>query len=204
VISPSLTGVVLAGGNSSRMGTDKAVLTIDGQSLMDRTIDVLFAVAKRVVVVGFAQSRSEAWLANHQRNDALTFVDDLYPNEGPLGGVLSAFCATETDTELLVVSCDLPLLSIEVLRILAQSTGSNESHVIMCSVNDRLQPLLARYRSSAYEVLQRAFLAGERSLLRAPGLVKDALVLPVDLAAASHDVDTPNEARLLGVDLPHE
>ena len=95
----SVAGAVLAGGASSRMGRPKAFIEIDGRTLLDRAVGALTAAAiDPVIVVGGDQAAIEA--AGHR------FVPDEYPGEGPLGGIISALGAVDTDL-VVVLACDL-------------------------------------------------------------------------------------------------
>ena len=95
----SVAGAVLAGGASSRMGRPKALIEIDGRTLLDRAVGALTAAAiDPVIVVGGDQAAIEA--AGHR------FVPDEYPGEGPLGGIISALGAVDTDL-VVVLACDL-------------------------------------------------------------------------------------------------
>ena len=93
-------GAVLTGGASRRMGTDKALVEVDGRALALRVADALRAAgASRVVAVGGDLERLQAL--------GLEAVPDLHPGEGPLGGILTALAATDQDV-VVVLACDLP------------------------------------------------------------------------------------------------
>lgn len=93
-------GVVLAGGKSSRMGQDKALLTLNDRSMLDRSIELLKQLGASEVIVC--------------RNDGEPgSVPDVYPNLGPLSGVHSAIHTTELP--LMLIPVDMPLLDIDNL-----------------------------------------------------------------------------------------
>ncbi len=99
-------GVVLAGGKSSRMGTDKALLKLDGQSMLDRTIAILTALGASQVVVC--------------RNEFVSgYLPDIYPSLGPLSGIHAAIY--ETNLPILVVPVDMPLLDQSMLTPLLKA-----------------------------------------------------------------------------------
>lgn len=94
-----MIGVILAGGLSSRMGEDKALLRIDGRTLLERTRDVLLdAGAVRVVVSGAAHGG----------------IADRWSERGPIGGIASV-AGELADGELLVVPVDMPYLDAAIL-----------------------------------------------------------------------------------------
>ncbi|HEY7469439.1 MAG TPA: molybdenum cofactor guanylyltransferase [Acidimicrobiia bacterium] len=101
----SLLGAVLAGGRSSRMGTDKAGIEIDGSSLLDRVGGAVGQVASRVVVLGADRPGYEAW-------------PDLAPTSGPLAGVATVL-GRMTEDRALVVAVDNAFVRPDTLAHLA-------------------------------------------------------------------------------------
>lgn len=106
-----LSAAILAGGQSKRMGTDKARLrlTLDGPMLIELVLAAVRAVADDIILV-----------ANDDRLASLGLrtVPDLYPDAGALGGIYSAV-ANARHEHCLVVACDMPFLSVELLRAMA-------------------------------------------------------------------------------------
>ena len=93
----AVMGAVLVGGSSRRMGEPKALIRVDGSAMVDRLGAVLRAAGcSRVVAVGPTQLAGQ-----------LEHVDDLYPGDGPLGGVLTALSASGSTPLVCVVACDL-------------------------------------------------------------------------------------------------
>jgi molybdopterin-guanine dinucleotide biosynthesis protein A len=95
-----IIGLILAGGLSSRMGEDKALLTIDGQSMLERTTTALRTMGADLVVVSGSRPGG---------------IPDRWPQAGPVGGIASAAEAIP-DAELLVVPVDMPRLGHAVLE----------------------------------------------------------------------------------------
>lgn len=108
------TGVVLAGGQSSRMGSDKANLILKNKTLLQNACELLKAAGASNVLI----SRNVK-CANGQ------YIPDIYPDSGPLGGIYSTLMATEQD--ILVTAVDMPLLTCTLLSQIA-SAGSDNSH----------------------------------------------------------------------------
>ena len=178
----SVAGAVLAGGASSRMGRPKAFIEIDGRTLLDRAVGALTAAAiDPVIVVGGDQAAIEA--AGHR------FVPDEYPGEGPLGGIISALGAVDTDL-VVVLACDLLAASPDAVTRLLGSLG--EGDVAVPVVEGRAQWLHAAWRRSAESALRAAFGGGERAPRRAlSGLVT---VEVVDASPTCYqDADTPSD-----------
>ena len=155
--SEPFTGAVLTGGGSTRMGRDKALIAVDGLPLAVRAATVLRdAGASAVVAVGGDLHALEAL--------GLDARTDLYPGEGPLGAILTAFDAARTDL-VVVLACDLPSVDAATVSRLLEIVGDHAAAVPM---TDRAHPLCAVYRvSRCAALLGEAFAAGERAVHRA-------------------------------------
>ncbi|MFK4341202.1 molybdopterin-guanine dinucleotide biosynthesis protein A [Paenibacillus sp. RC21] len=108
-----VTGIIVAGGRSSRMGQDKAMLQLGGVTVLERISAVLGQVAQRVIVV--------ARDTQQYRRFGLETTTDLYPGLGPLSGIHAGLSASNTEWGI-VVACDMPFVQPEVLRALIAHT----------------------------------------------------------------------------------
>lgn len=109
-----VTGIILAGGKSSRMGTDKGLQELCGKPLISYTIKVLSEMCDTIII----STSSDAY----QSFGYKTVADEI-PGIGPMGGIYSALKQSMTEKNL-VLSCDLPLVSVELLSyILKNSDG---------------------------------------------------------------------------------
>ena len=123
---------ILAGGASSRMGTDKSQLLIERQTFTERIAETLLQVADSVTLVG------------GQATGDLRVVADVYPQWGALGGLHAALSACKHDWAI-VVACDLPFVSGELFSFLA-SLRMDHDAVVPVQRDGRPQPLAALYR----------------------------------------------------------
>jgi molybdenum cofactor guanylyltransferase len=165
-----IAGAVLAGGASRRFGSDKAVASLGGQTLLERAVSVVAtAGCDPVLIVGGEQ--------RHRNIENTIYVPDLYAGEGPLGGLLSALAVSGTDWTLLV-ACDLPSLTPELLRILIEARGSHD--VVLAAGSRGCEPLIGIYRRSVESRFAEAFQAGTRALHGALKLVDVGLVTVPD------------------------
>lgn len=130
-----IAGFVLAGGRSSRMGSDKSFLEIDGETLLQRAMRVLRSVTDDVSIVGSAE----------KFGGLAPVLEDVYPECGPLGGIHAALSATRAERNL-VVAVDLPFVSPELLRFLLDRARECHAVVTVPRVAGRYQPLCAVYR----------------------------------------------------------
>jgi molybdopterin-guanine dinucleotide biosynthesis protein A len=129
-----LTGVVLAGGQSRRLGTDKALLQFDGKTLLARTVETLAPLCREVIVVTNSPQA--------HAHPAARLVGDLLPGMGSLGGIYSGLEAATTHYSL-VVGCDMPFLVPGVITYLASLAPSFD--VIMPRHQKLLEPLHSIY-----------------------------------------------------------
>ena len=145
------SAVLLAGGKSSRFGSDKAVVKIDGVELWRRQISLLRALGSHEIFV--AAGQPPIWI-----NDQLHFVRDAMSNAGPLSGVASALreCAT---SHLLVLAIDLPQMTAAFLQSLVDL--SSDSCGAVPKRNGFFEPLAAIYPQSCRPLADRQMLAGK-------------------------------------------
>lgn len=129
-----ITGVILAGGKSSRMGTDKALVKLNGTPLIERIAQTLRDVFERVIIIA----------NNPEPYKYLGFeiFGDVYKDCGPLGGIHSAFFHT-TSEQLFIVGCDTPHISPELIRhIIAYPSSAS---IKVCKAGKQVQPLVGSY-----------------------------------------------------------
>ena len=129
----SCQAFILAGGASSRMGTDKSQLLIDGQTFAERIANTLREVTDSVIVVGRSLD-----------NSSLPSVPDVYPQWGALGGLHAALTASSREWAI-VVACDLPFVTSELFLHLANQRLDHDA-VVPIQPDQRPQPLAALYR----------------------------------------------------------
>ncbi|MFT4247490.1 MAG: molybdenum cofactor guanylyltransferase [Pseudomonas sp.] len=178
--SSTWTGVLLAGGRSSRMGRDKATLDWHGTPLIEH-------------MRGLLESAGAARVAVSGDYPAYAGIEDLEPGLGPLGGLLSV-ATVLPDGELLVVPVDMPLLTPACLhRLLA-------ARARCVAFEDHVLPMRLRLDSDSREVLRRLAAAPQamRSL-RALQRALDAtwLPLPPGSAAGFDNCNTPEQWRAI-------
>ena len=107
----SVTGIVLAGGQSRRLGRDKAVETIVGQPMLHRVFDRIRPVCDDISVVVSDDARAD----NLPIPADVLVITDKYPGKGSLGGIYSGLIASPGEYGL-VVACDMPFLNISLLE----------------------------------------------------------------------------------------
>lgn len=144
ITKKQLTGVILAGGQSRRMGQNKALLSLGGQSFLERIAGVLAPLVQEVVVV------DNGALAEHW---AGTLWGDNYPHQGPVAGIETALSQLST-SHTLVVGCDFPLLEAAPLTYLLQQSQPHQSTIF--SLAGRWQPLVGVYAQTHHSYFEIA------------------------------------------------
>ncbi len=133
--TPRITGVIQAGGKSTRMGGEsKALIELGGRRIIERIVEVLGSVLSDLLIVtntpepyGFL---------------GLPTVPDMFPDHGPLGGIYTGLRAAKGDAAF-TVGCDMPFLRPEVVRLIVGRAG--EADVVIPRVGAHYEPLHALY-----------------------------------------------------------
>ncbi|HVP51904.1 MAG TPA: molybdenum cofactor guanylyltransferase [Terriglobales bacterium] len=147
------SGFVLAGGRSSRMGSDKAFLEFDGRTLLARALDLLRRVTPDVRVVG-----PEAKFAAYG-----PVVEDIYTGRGPLAGIHAALSSSATELNL-ILAVDLPFLTESLLRFIVERAGATDAMVTVPRIAGGYQPLCAAYRRAFASPAQAALESGKNKI----------------------------------------
>ncbi len=152
-----LTGIVLAGGQSRRLGQDKRRLLLDGAPLLARVLDVLRPLVDEVLLVGPDADALRGWDAR--------VVTDRYPGYGVLAG-LHAGLEEAHGAWAFALAADLPFLNADLLTALAALALTSEADVVIPRWQGALEPLHALYRPAACAPAARAALQrGERRII---------------------------------------
>ena len=152
-VDNSLTAFVLAGGRSTRMGTDKAFLEIGGETLLARAIRTLEAVASDVRIVGSAD----------KFGGDRPVVEDIYRGCGPLGGIHAALSTSPTEMNLML-AVDLPFIDAQFLNFMIGRARACDAIVTVPRSGGRFQPLCAVYRKSFAVVAEEALRVGQNKI----------------------------------------
>lgn len=167
-----MAGIVLAGGQSRRMGRDKALLKVDGETLLDRAIRTMGETARPVFVVADEPNR-------YRLSDA-TVVGDEYPGAGPLGGIVTGLRCAGPGLHL-VIACDMPFVRQELLALLQSRAAGHEAAIPW--IGGRPEPLCAAYDFRCLAPFSRALAEGERAVHRVLGLISAVRVDESELRA---------------------
>ncbi len=141
-----VSAFILAGGKSTRMGTDKAFVEYEGRTLLLRALDLARSVISGVWVVGSKEKFA----------GFAPVVEDVFRECGPLGGIHAALQASPTELNLML-AVDMPFVSPAFLQyLITQARSAPDAAVIVPRNDGRRQPLCAIYRREFAAVAERA------------------------------------------------
>ena len=152
-VESEITVFVLAGGKSSRMGSDKAFLRLQEETLLTRALQIAGSVAEEVRIVG--DGKKFAALG--------PVVEDTYRDRGPLGGIHAALSSTTTELNL-ILAVDLPFVVPKFLKYLLVRARESGAMVTVPRAGSGLQPLCAVYRRGFAEVAEPSLREGKNKI----------------------------------------
>jgi molybdopterin-guanine dinucleotide biosynthesis protein A len=183
-----VSAFVLAGGKSSRMGSDKAFLGLGDETLLSHALRVAGGVAEEVRIVGDAKR-----FATFGR-----VVEDVYRDRGPLGGIHAALSTSATELNL-ILAVDLPFVGEKFLAYLLSRARDSGAIVTLPRAGGGLQPLCAAYRRGFAEVAEESLRNGKNKIdslfarVRTCVIEEDELVRASFSAEIFRNLNTPDE-----------
>jgi molybdopterin-guanine dinucleotide biosynthesis protein A len=184
-----VTGVLLAGGKSRRMGTDKRFLHVGQKTLFDRTLNTLRKVFTEVLVV-IAQD-------SEPLDAPVPVLRDVIPNCGSLGGLFTGLKQSKTPY-VFVVACDMPFLEVQVIQALIQRRG--DADVVMAKMQG-LQPMHAVYGKRCLPVMEDMLKSGD---LKIQHIIKSPLLQVRVLEEQDLKQIDPSGKAFLNVNTPSD
>lgn len=139
-----ITGIVLAGGRSRRMGTDKSVMKLHNKTLIEYSINALKPLCNKVVISSnnfiYDNTGCEVW-------------PDELPDQAPIVGIYSCLKRSTTQYNI-ILSCDMPLMSTAMIEYLL-TNSDNYDITVPVHDNDLIEPLCGVYKQSAVFILKK-------------------------------------------------
>jgi molybdopterin-guanine dinucleotide biosynthesis protein A len=165
----SITGIVLAGGKSTRIGANKPQLKIGKSHLIDRVLDTLSQFTQSIIIVTTEDQTGMAKSAT----PGVRVVKDIYPGKGPLGGIYTGLMHAETSYSL-VVGCDMPFLNSGLIRYLID--GASGYAAIAPKIGWMIQPLHAIYSKSCVPSIEALIREDQLQIIKLFNLVNTRYV----------------------------
>jgi molybdopterin-guanine dinucleotide biosynthesis protein A len=151
---PKIDAAILAGGKSSRMGTNKALLDIGGRRMIEQVAEIVQQVCEHYFVVANTP----------ERYDFLNIpcYEDIIKNVGPLGGIHSALTHANS-RHCLVIACDLPFISVGLLKYLCENAAGH--HIFAIESSRGIEPLCAVYSKKSLQTIEAQILQKEFAVI---------------------------------------
>ncbi len=147
ITKSQVTGIILAGGKSSRFGSDKALFEFNGKKLVEYSIEKLTPLCENLCL---STNQPEKYAFT-----GLQTVTDIYPDCGPLGGIHACLLQSGTEHNL-VIGCDLPWLEISLFQFLLQKSFGY--HVVMPSHHGFRETMASYFHKSCADTLEQALM----------------------------------------------
>ncbi len=155
-----ITGIILSGGQSTRMGTDKALLQINGKTLLENAIKICRPVCSEILI---SSNNPEHEKYGYQ------IIPDEIKNCGPIGGIYSCLGKSNTNWNF-VISVDTPFVTGDFIEFLLLQTGNFEAVIPVHS--GKTEPLIALYNKTCLTVMQSQIRLNQFKLQTALALLK--------------------------------
>lgn len=131
----NITGIVLAGGKSSRMGTDKGIIDLNGKKIIQHVLDALIPVVDDIIIIANN---------NHYNSFGYPVYADIITNCGPMGGIYTGLVNSPTMNNV-ILSCDIPFITSEMLSILIDQSKEQDYEITIPIHDGKFEPLCAVY-----------------------------------------------------------
>lgn len=201
---PEFSAAVLAGGQSRRMGRDKAFIPVGGRLIIERVLGALEELSDDLLIV---TNTPELYASFGVR-----LVGDIYPGKGALGGIFTAIQAAHS-AYVFVIACDMPFLNVQLLRYMEVLASGHDVVIPRTDKSERtstavlratakvrdLHPLHALYSKNCLPAIERALQAGDlRAIAFLPG------VRVCYMGREEIDVFDPEHLSFFNVNTPEE
>lgn len=150
-----ITGIILAGGKSSRMGTDKSLLPIDGKSMIEHIVLALRPFVAELLIVADDKGK-------YSFLEEVEFIEDIKKDQGPLVGMVSGLIAADNQ-QVFVTSCDMPMIEGKLIKYLMCESNKD---IVSPFSEDGFEPMMTIYSKNILPYAQQAVERGERSINR--------------------------------------
>lgn len=149
-----VTGIILAGGKSSRMGQNKALLDFGGRSIIEHTVDLFKPLFQEVIIVTNSPSEYE--------NLDVRIVTDIFPGKGSLGGIYTGLFYSSNKYSF-IASCDMPFLKGDLIEFLV-SLRDNYDVIVPCPKSGR-EPIHAVYSKRCLKPIETLIEKGDLRII---------------------------------------
>ena len=189
----NITGIILAGGKSTRMGSDKGFVTYQNKPFIQHIIDTLQPLVSEIIIV-----------SNNPDYDVfkLKRIDDVIKDAGPLAGIYTGLHHSKTEKNL-VLSCDIPAINQDVLKQLILQKNE-EIDVVQVESKGKTMPLIALYNKRCASTCLALLESGERRLrFLIKQLKSKTIVLDDTLEKYTANINSQSDLKQLNNEFKH-
>lgn len=187
-----MNGIILAGGRSSRIGTDKAFIKFAGVPIIERTLSLFKSLFVKCLIV-----------TNKPNNYSYLncpLVSDHYNNIGPLGGLHAGLFTSDSHLNF-VVACDMPLIKPEVVKYI---TGIQGYDAVVPLINGFPEPLLAVYSRRCLPAIEKMIAEKEYKISRLYDRVKTKFLPEEEIGKLDPELESFSNLNTLKALEKHE
>lgn len=141
-----MTAIILAGGKSSRMGYDKAFAELGGAPLIEKQVDLLRGIFKKIIIVTNTPEKYKL--------SKVKTVKDIIPGFGPLSGIYSGLIASRS-LHNFIVACDMPFINTGLIEYMHKKAAGYD--VVIPKVKNKYEPLFCIYSQSCLKYIKALF-----------------------------------------------
>lgn len=175
-----ITGIILSGGKSSRMGENKSFLKIQNETIIERIVKLMKSIFDEVMIV--TNSPDEYKFLG------LPLYKDIYKNKGPLGGIHSGLTHSKSEKNF-VISCDVPLMTEEMIEYIVEY--KSDKTIKFCNAAGYHQPLAGVYSKSLIVEIEKLISGGDvpdKSFHHFLKMVEAETICPESLPFYKHEI----------------
>lgn len=187
----NITGIILAGGKSSRMGTEKGLIIYKNKPFVEHIIEAMSPLVDNIIII-----------SNNKTYESFGFkcYEDLIKNTGPLAGIYTGLRYSKTNNNL-IVSCDIPLVNTVVLQKLIDQKN-DASEVIQIQSQGKNMPLIALYKKSCEVIFMEELHQNQKKVQKALKKCNvKTVIIDGSLEQVTANINTPEDLELLNFNL---
>ena len=187
-----VTGIILAGGKSSRMGSDKGLLEFNDKPMIQTIIDALSALDIPIFIV----SNNDEY-----KQFGLPVIEDVVKDKGPVAGIYTGLLNSKTELNI-ILSCDIPLISTETLSFLLNNV--KDFDVTIPKMNNTIHPLIGVYTKSSLKTFKNHLDKDQRKLIKVCNDLNTQIIDITKNATLGNErlfsnINTPEELEKLSI-----
>lgn len=139
----NITGIILAGGKSTRMGKNKSLLILNGKTVIERVVDLMKSVFSQVIIIS---NTPEDYIYIN-----IPIFKDVYEYKGPLAGIHSGLYNSKTEANF-IISCDIPLMTEKMIKYIVDYKTNDL--ITVCKADGFIQQLVGKYSRAVLPVVE--------------------------------------------------